>query len=258
MAKNTDNTIQILNTPITGTLPAELLKKVVEKMAKKGKIFIATPNPEFLVFANDNPWFKRVLGEADYLIPDGIGLVWGSKMLKLFGRLGKVIPGRLSGADFMVDLSREAANRNWSVYLVGGKPGIAKKALANLRIACPGLKGYADAGPELTLNGDLLGPSDEVESLVSRINARHPDLLFVALGMGKQEKFIVDNFGKMKVGLAMGVGGAFDYLSGMTRRAPFFVQRMGFEWLWRLVCEPWRIRRQMRLFRFVWLLLTKN
>jgi N-acetylglucosaminyldiphosphoundecaprenol N-acetyl-beta-D-mannosaminyltransferase len=120
------------------------------------------------------------------------------------------------------------------------------------------LKGWANPGPILSLNLKklILEPITEIKKLIEDINEKQPDFLFVALNMGKQEKFIADNWKNLKIKLGVGIGGAFDYLSGEVKRAPLFWQKTGFEWFYRLLREPWRWKRQLSLLKFIWLVLT--
>lgn len=148
-----------------------------------------------------------------------------------------------------------AAKKNWTVYLLGGYPGVAKKTLKVLKRKYPGLKGWAGPGPKISNKKFRIISS---EFWLNKINQKKPDLLFVAFGMGKQEKFIADNWKKLDVKLAIGVGGAFDYLSGEVPRAPQWMRKIGFEWFYRLIREPWRWRRQLALLKFAGLIFKEK
>ncbi|MBU3957203.1 WecB/TagA/CpsF family glycosyltransferase [Patescibacteria group bacterium] len=246
MLKKELDMVKIATQTLTGTSEKRLLEFLTSRIAQGKKTFVVTPNPEFFVFARHNPWFEAILKKADLAVPDGIGLIWASRFL------GQPIKERISGTDLMEKLCRKAAKKKWSVYLLGGEAGVAKKTLVVLKKRYPGLQGWADSGPRI----DILG--SEAKESIRKINSKKPDLLFVAFGMGKQEKFITDNWGKLKVTLAMGVGGAFDYLSGQVPRAPEWVREAGLEWLFRLFRQPWRWKRQLRLIEFVWLVLKQR
>lgn len=263
VVKNTNNTRQkegniakILGFTLNSSSSGEVLKSLASRLESNKKIFVVTPNPEFLVFGRDHSWFAKILNESDFAIPDGIGLVWASRLLSQKPGIEK----RVSGTDLMQELCKEAVHRGWSVYFLGGPPGVAESAAQKMKQRYPGLKYFVDEGPNLTLDAGtgLLGPQKEVAKVVENINRRSPDLLFVAFGMGKQEKFISDSWAKLNVRLAMGIGGAFDYISGKVPRAPLFVRKMGFEWLYRLLKQPWRIKRQLSLMRFVALVLRER
>jgi N-acetylglucosaminyldiphosphoundecaprenol N-acetyl-beta-D-mannosaminyltransferase len=249
-------TAQILGIWLSGTSEDELLKYLASRLTEAKKTFIVTPNTEFSVYAQRHTWFCRILNSADIAIPDGIGLIWASSFL--YGR-GL---DRIHGTDLMEKLCRLAAKQGWTVYLLGGQSGIAGLALENLKKRYSGLRGWAETGPDLRLGTpacrqagwDLRIAGEWVE----KINQKKPDLLFVGFGMGKQEKFIADNWGKLEVKLAMGVGGAFDYFSGNVPRAPKVLRRAGLEWLYRLIRQPWRVRRQLALVKFVWLVIKEK
>ncbi len=250
------NIATILGFTLNSSSSSEVLKSLASRLESKKKTFVVTPNPEFLVFGKDHPWFAKILNESDFAIPDGIGLVWASRLLGKKSRIEK----RVSGTDLMQELCKEAAGQGWSVYFLGGRPGVAELAAQKLKQRYAGLKFFVDEGSNLSLDAGtgLLGPQEEVAKVVENINRRSPDLLFVAFGMGKQEKFVSDSWTKLNVRLAMGVGGAFDYISGQVPRAPLFVRKMGFEWFYRLIQQPWRLKRQLNLIRFIGLVVREK
>ncbi|MBM3205430.1 WecB/TagA/CpsF family glycosyltransferase [Candidatus Shapirobacteria bacterium] len=292
---------------ISNPLP-ELLGLIEQRLTHNQRTFIVTPNPEFMVWSFKNPWFKRLLIQSDIAIPDGVALFWAKEVLRKKGFFSRLFWGfgtglkvifqgwgekRISGTDLTEKLCQLAARKNWTVYFLGGRPGIAQKTLKILQKKYPGLRGWAESGPKLEMaNGQwlmgkkeikmkdtsdggspelvsghdsrkgTLSPRDfmssEVKKWVEKINQFYPDLLFVAFGMGKQEKFIADNWGQLKIKLGMGIGGAFDYLSGEVKRAPQWIQKIGLEWSYRLLKEPWRWKRQLSLLKFIWLVLKKK
>jgi len=269
--KKDGNIFKILEIELIGNSLKEVLGLIEQRIAKKQRTFVVTPNPEFLVFSREAPWFKRILTRSDIAIPDGVALLWAREVLKknsLFGRLLigfltglKVIfagwgQKRINGTDLMEKLCQLAAGKGWGVYLLGGKPGIAQKTLEILQNRYPGLRGWAQTGPQLKLEAENTENTSGV--VLGDINQKTPDLLFVAFGMGKQEKFISDNWEKLNVRVAMGVGGAFDFLSGRVKRAPRWVQNLGFEWFYRLARQPWRIYRQLSLGKFIFLVLKER
>lgn len=218
---------------------------------------IFTPNPEMLVAAQKDGYFRNVLNSGSLNICDGRGIELLAKK--------KLV--RIPGIDFFLDLCAFAARENRSVYLLGsGDTSVIIDAAAELRRQFPGLHitGF-HPGPRMT-NGewsDTTPPSyDSAENnaIMAEINATHPDILFVAFGHGKQEKWIAENLRKMpSVKIAMGVGGAFDLLGGKVGRAPLFLRRLGLEWLWRLMHEPRRIGRIWNAtVKFLYLFLTQK
>jgi N-acetylglucosaminyldiphosphoundecaprenol N-acetyl-beta-D-mannosaminyltransferase len=190
-----------------------------------GLKFVVTPNPEFLVKAVKDNEFKEILNSADIAIPDGSKLIWASK---------NAIKEKVTGVDLMESLCEVCERKSLTVGLIGGHEKIALRTAECLNKSMPKLK--IKTWEE---------PSQDV---------RHVDVLFVALGMGKQEKWIFNNKNMLEkngVRLAMGVGGAFDYISGAVPRAPKFMRNHGLEWLFRLIRQPWRIKRQLALVEFV-------
>ena len=264
----------------------------VEERVKYNKVGqITTPNPEQVVLAQKDEEFRRVLNNAGLNICDGIGLVWAVKLLGKKGvrdrfskdcfepfnenngnKIGQVpqistdfAPSRLSGVDLMLEMCRLAGKKGWKVFLLGGKEEAAEKTVETLhatneRDLNPTVETlHATSLPNVKMSFDF-GSVDianetekERKEVISKINQFKPNLLFVAYGAPWQEKWIARNLPKLKVNVAMGVGGAFDYISGKVGRAPGFVRKIGLEWLWRLGREPWRIKRQLGLVRFLWL-----
>lgn len=240
----------ILGVAVSSTSEGEVLKLVRGWIReKKGKRLIFTPNSEMLVAADEDSSFKEILNRADINIPDGMGLVLASR--------GK-IKSRVTGIDVMAGLMGMAAKEGLRVFLLGGEGDEAKEAAKKFSSIKDQFSNKfeieADAGPKRILEAS----QPEKEALIKKINKFRPDLLFVAFGHGKQERWLVENLDSLNIKVGMGVGGAFNYLAGRTQRPPRWVGEMGMEWLWRLVQEPWRWRRQMKLFRFWWLVLAEK
>lgn len=254
------------------------LLKIIEKRVERGeKIRVYTPNPEMVVLGLKDQSFGKILNKGDYNLPDGAYLFWArwieeerkalkkekKKGMGLRERLRRsgfwlgvrgafelhfrgLARQRLAGADFMVDLCRLANKRGWGVFLLGAAPGVAQKAGERLKRMIPGLKiEGCFAG-----DGSPQGDKETVGYIKKVAKNRKIHLLFVAYGMGKQERWIARNLPKIPVNLAMGVGGSFDYLVSVPR-APLWMRERGLEWLYRLIRQPWRLRRQLLLFRFI-------
>lgn len=241
--------------------------------SKKKLLYIVTPNPEQLVYAQKDKHFAQILNNADVAIPDGIGLVVA---MRLFSRLPTThypstssgsraeprdqLPAtkRIPGVEFMEDLVAMAAAKGWPVALIGGRGGVAGEALERLKKKYPGLSGWVRELPELSIGdlGDLSNLSN-LSNLREKIRKMKTKLVFVGLGAPKQE-FLIERLMSYVLHptspiVFMSVGGSFDIISGRTLRAPWLVRGMGIEWLWRLVREPWRWRRQVALVKFLWL-----
>lgn len=220
--------------------------------------YLVTPNPEFVVDCQHDREFMEIINQADLSIPDGVGLVIAQRMseftyshfllIRFFQLVihaiyllflttlhlpGSPVNSRLSGSDLFLGLCQLAAQKNYRVFLLGGREGIAERTASYLKSQLPGLNIVGTFSGDANLSGDLL--------TLSAIGNQHIDLLFVAYGHPRQEKWIKRNIAKLNVGVAMGVGGAFDFYSGdlpLIKRAPAFLRLRGLEWLWRLCLEP--------------------
>lgn len=229
--------ITMLNVPIDAITRAEARACISSFLDEEKSHLITTPNPEMLVASHRDPEFRRVLRSADLAVPDGTGLVIMSRLM------GGRIPERITGVDLVFDIADLAAKKGRSVFLLGGDPGAAQAAAETLRARYPGLMVVgAERGGPITFDGQGTPRIDP--AVVERIHAARPDVLFVAFGHGKQERWLAENLaGLPSVRIGIGVGGAFEFVSGMVKRAPKFVRMIGFEWLWRLIGQPRRIRR---------------
>jgi len=246
--------LEILGVKIS---PISLKKAVsqVEKWLKTSKQHqIVTPNPEQVVLAQKDLFFKKVLNQADLAIVDGIGLVWAIKAQT--NNLNTKVE-RVSGVDLMVALCRLARRFGGRIFLLGGHEA-AKKTAEKLSAGWPiengRLKIQSHPGAKNIKQESL----SERQEIIKKINDFEPHLLFVAYGAPWQEIWIKDNLSNLKVKVAMGVGGAFDYISGKVPRAPEFIRNLGLEWLFRLLSQPRRIKRHLGLIRFIWLVVTKG
>ena len=233
--------MQILGVRIDEVTKQQSLEKAREFLYSDKSHKIFTPNPEMLVDARRDPSFGAVLNDSDLNLCDGFGL-WLAT-----GRRAE----RITGVDFMLDLCALAEKESKSVYLLGSwSDDVVKKTAQVLQEKFPYLKivGF-HSGINVTIeqcnNKTILKYSqDENESLIYDIITKAPDIMFVAFGHLKQEKWIAQNLRDLpSVKIAMGVGGAFDFISGNVKRAPKWMRKIGLEWVWRLVREPKRIGR---------------
>ena len=238
--------VNILGVKIDDVAIPQIVDQVKEWLASQGetlsaqKHYIVTPNPEIVMMAQKDPKLKEIIKKADLAIPDGVGL-------KLSGDIECTSPG----IDTMEALVSLAAEKGVATGFLGGEEGVAKKTAECLQKKYKNLKVvFAESGGEVDKEGKLLKSPKELKLLKC-------DLLFVAFGPPKQEKWIFDNLQKIPVKVAMGVGGSFDLISGKIPRAPVLIRKLGFEWLFRLIMQPWRIKRQLALIKYVLLLIIR-
>ncbi|MDI3316776.1 MAG: WecB/TagA/CpsF family glycosyltransferase [Bacillota bacterium] len=198
---------------------------------------VLTPNPEMIMAAQADPHLRRWLEEADLLAPDGVGVLWAA------GRLGHPLRERVTGVDLLERLLAEGAAEGLRLFLLGGAPQVAEQAARTIERRYPGVRvvgthhGYFEA--------------DEESYVLDTIRALQPQLLVAGMGMGRDPRWLVAHREETGAAVGMGVGGALDVLAGVTRRAPAWMIRARLEWLYRLVRQPSRWRRQLALPRFV-------
>lgn len=236
--------VSILGVRVDPVRPEQAVALVDAYIRGGGTHHIVTVNPEFVVQARGDQDFRQVLNGADLAIADGVGLLLAARVL------GRPLPGRVTGVELVERTAALAAEQGYTVYLLGAADGVAEAAAAVLRRRHPRLQvvGVYAGSPH---------PSHDLD-IIQRVRAANPDILFVAYGAPAQDLWIRRNRAALDVPVAVGVGGTFDYLSGRVPRAPGLVRRLGFEWLYRLVRQPWRWRRQLRLPLFVLLVLAER
>lgn len=260
------NQIDILGVPVDTLDFYQTLRKIGEFVESKKPYQIATVNAEFIMAAQKDRELLEILNNTDLNTPDGAGPIWAarylhtvksqkSKVIKffwlkitllavIFNRkwLHSEIKERVTGIDLMWEIANMAQERGWSIYLLGAGEGVAKEVAEKLTTLYPRLK----------VVGAYAGKPDE-KGLVEKIAKTKPDILFVAFGNPKQEKFIYKNKAKLNAKVMIGVGGSFDFIVGRAKRAPKIFQKLGLEWLYRLIREPKRWDRILTAFpRFVW------
>jgi N-acetylglucosaminyldiphosphoundecaprenol N-acetyl-beta-D-mannosaminyltransferase len=239
------NSITVLNVRVDDVTLSEALAQVDEWMTEPRVHHIVTINPEFVIAAQDHPEFATLLAHSDMNLPDGANLVRAAR------RQGMPLRERVAGTDFVWYLCGVAAACGWRIFLLGGRNGVGEATAARLRARYPHINivGTYEGSP---------APEEEQE-IVQRVNASGAELLFVAYGAPAQDLWIRRNREKLThVRVAIGVGGAFDYIAQRVRRAPPWMQRIGLEWLFRLLMQPWRARRQWALVRFTLKVLRES
>ncbi len=227
-------TVNILGVHVNKYTMDEAVALASLYLDEEGFNMIFTPNSEILLYASNNPEFANVLNSADMVIPDGIGVVYGAKIL------GNPISERVAGFDLVCTLLPIMEKKGKSLYLLGAKPGVAEAAAENL------LKQY----PNLKIAGTHDGYFDNDDEVIDDINKKSPDFLMVCLGFPKQENWIYNNRERLNVKLAIGAGGCLDVFAGTVQRAPEFYCNHGIEWLYRLIKQPSRFMRMLALPKF--------
>ncbi|HEY64531.1 MAG TPA: WecB/TagA/CpsF family glycosyltransferase [Caldilineae bacterium] len=214
----------------------ETLARLAEFVAEGTPHHVVTVNPEYVIASRRIPEFRAALEAADLCLADGFGLLWAGWVL------GRPLPERVAGSDLLPRIAQRAAREGWRLFLLGAQPGVAQRAAEMLRARYP----------ELQVVGTYPGSPAEEEApdIIRRVRVARPDLLFVAYGAPAQDLWIARHRDELAVPVMMGVGGAFDFIAGVAKRAPLWMQRIGLEWLHRLIHEPWRWRRMLALPHF--------
>lgn len=212
------------------------LQRVRTFLQTEGLKTIFTPNTEMVMAALKDRELLQLLNKGDLVVPDGIGLVYASR------KYGNPLPERVAGYDLMMEILNVLSMEGKSIFLLGGEPGIAQKAAEKIKHFFQGIQ----------VKGCYHGFFDEQENdrIIEKINSLKPDVLFVAMGAPKQEKWIYRFKDKLNVRIAMGVGGSFDVLAGRVKRAPAVFRKLGLEWFYRLITQPWRAKRMTALPKF--------
>ena len=229
-------TIKILDISITSIRKETLLQQIDNHFREQnGNLFIVTANPEIIITAKKTPSYKDVLATADYILPDGIGVMIAAKIL------GTPLQQKLPGFELMHDFLSYANTHDKSVYFYGAKPGVAEQAADNA------VAQYN----ELNVAGFMDGYTKKGTEVANEIAATNPDFVFVAMGAPLQELWISKFKDLFPTSVLIGVGGSLDVLSGSVKRAPKFWTSNNIEWLYRLVTQPTRAKRMLKIPLFL-------
>jgi N-acetylglucosaminyldiphosphoundecaprenol N-acetyl-beta-D-mannosaminyltransferase len=245
MSLDNMESIKILGIKINKVTNKEAFDYFVELLKENETSSIFTPNPEIVMMAQKDDELKKAIFESNLVIPDGIGLIFASKLYNLG------LSERVTGFDLMNKMLEYSNRRKLKVFLLGAKPGVAEEAKKNVN----------DKYKNINIVGTHHGYFDEKESLevLDLVNEKKPDILFVALGASRQEKWINQNKKIINASVAMGVGGALDVWAGDVKRAPEIFIKLNLEWLYRLIKQPSRFKRILEIPKFmVKVLLNKQ
>ncbi|NLK36952.1 MAG: WecB/TagA/CpsF family glycosyltransferase [Epulopiscium sp.] len=230
-------TTQVLKVPFDVVTMSEAVERALKFLEDGRSHIICTPNPEIVMEAQTDKELLQILRAADMVIPDGIGVVWASRYSQY------PLKERVAGYDLVQKLFSQIKDTEYTVYFLGGAPGVANTAAKRMMKQYPGLKivgvhnGYFDAKEE--------------KKIIYEIKKLAPSILLVGLGAPKQEKWIYENMRLIGAKVCIGVGGSFDVMAGTVKRAPAIFQKFGLEWFYRLISQPSRFFRMMRLPKFV-------
>ncbi len=207
-----------------------------EELAKgPGCAYVVTPNPEIVNMARQDPAYGAILNGAGLVLPDGIGVVHAAKIL------GTPLQGRVPGIDFATGLVARMAETGLRLYLLGAKPGVAEQAAENLK----------QTHPNLIVCGTHDGYFQDAAPVVEAVKAAQADVVFVCLGAPKQERWMAEYGPATGAHLLVGLGGVLDVYAGNVKRAPAVWQKLGLEWCYRLLHQPSRIGRMVKLPLFL-------
>ncbi len=229
--------VEILGVKVDAVTMAQAVERVASLIAADKPSMVATANAEMLLRATHDDELKNILNAANLVVPDGAGTVWAAH------HLGKFMPERVAGFDLVQELMKIAPAKSWKFFLFGAAPGIADKAKLKAESLYPGIKivgtrnGYFTAADEPTI--------------IEQIKSSRPDVLLAALGVPKQEKWLSAHMNELSVPVSIGVGGTFDVMAGVVKRAPLWMQRAKLEWLFRALLQPSRAGRLIALPKFV-------
>jgi N-acetylglucosaminyldiphosphoundecaprenol N-acetyl-beta-D-mannosaminyltransferase len=212
----------------------EMAELIVRAALEGEPKYVVTPNAQHVVLLASDQYLRKIYADAAFVLPDGVSLLLAARLL------GQQIHQRIAGVDMFEGLCQRAAREGLRVFLLGGRPGSAESAAAKLLAGNPGLVVSGTCCPPLGFENDPVQQRD----IEDRIRAARPDLLFVAFGAPKQERWIYEHARNLGVPVAMGVGGSFEMVGGVVPRAPVWLQRMGAEWLYRFLREPRRMWRR--------------
>ena len=269
------SSINILNVKIDPVRANDVESLLCEIANQSTPGLICTPNTEFIMLAQKNKVFCEILNNSSLNLPDGIGVLWAAKfntfneistpvlrqILILLEWLFSIIiipifphffhtpiPERLSGSDFIWQVAEFASKNKYRVFLLGGGATIAERTALALQTKIP----------ELRIAGVHSGGIEDTREIIESINKTKSDIVLVAFGAPKQEKWLSENLIKTRCKFGVGLGGTFDFIAGTRKRAPMWMRKSGLEWLHRLIHEPLRIKRQMALPRFMFAILKSK
>lgn len=237
-----DSTVKLLGINVFALRMGEVLNIANEHIANRKKLLVGVVNVAKIVNAQKDPELRAALNEADLVLADGAPIIWLSRML------GDPLPERVAGIDIMYKLLQKANEKRYRAYFLGTKPDVLQKAIRTVRRDYPGIR--------IAGFGDGYFDKDQERSVAEDIRDSSADILFVGINSPKKENFLRNWRYFTNVPVCHGVGGSFDILAGVTRRAPLWMQKCGLEWLYRLIQEPRRMWRRYLITNTIFIKLS--
>lgn len=244
------NKVNICGVEIDNISFQETINNISGILEKEKNIFITTPNVHHIILLQKDQEFKKIYQEASLVLADGMPLIWASKFL------GTPLKEKVSGSDLVPEICKFAAKKGYRLFFLGGRSGAVEKARENLIKIYPQIKIVGVYSPPFGFENN----TEENEKIVEMIKNARPEILLVGLGAPKQEKWIYRHYKETDVPVSIGVGVTFEFISGMVKRAPKWMQRVGLEWSWRLIMEPKRLWKRYLVWdvEFFWLVLKQK
>ena len=234
--------IEIMGVPFDNITMEEAMQAAQRLLEKPGAAYAVTPNAEIVYETLHDDALREIICKADLILPDGAGVVLASKML------GTPLKEKVAGIDFIEHLMKTLEHTDRSFYFLGSKPGVAELAAQKMK----------EKHPKLYICGMNDGYFKDEAPVIEKINAAKPDVLFVCLGAPKQELFMKNHLDELHIKLMIGLGGSLDSFAGTVKRAPKWMIRCNLEWLYRLIKEPKRFGRMLRLPKYLFAVLGKR
>lgn len=243
--------INVCGTEIDRYTFKEVVTKITDRAASGGEPqYVVTPNAQHILLLRQDPYLRKIYRDAFLVIPDGFSVICASWLLK------PPLPERVTGVDVFEQLCEIAPQKGLRIFLLGGRPGAADLTAQILKDRYPGIEIVGTDCPPLGFEKD----PKQNERISATIKAAAPDILLVGLGAPKQEYWIYEHYQSLGVPISLGIGGSFELISGMVKRAPQWMQDYGLEWLFRLSMEPRRLWRRYLIGNphFIWLVLQQR
>lgn len=236
--------VTILGVRVDCVSAEETLTVIDRFIASRRPHYIVTADASMVVTARHDPALRAIIEEADLVTPDGFGILWASRLLRT------PVPSKVSGVDLSSELCRLSASTGYRIFFFGAGPGVAEEAAGKMRVRFP--------GAQIVGTRDGFFTAAQEPEIVAQIQVAAPDIILVALGIPKQEKWIARHKEVLGAYVLIGVGGSFDVFSGRVSRASPWMQQHGLEWLYRLYKNPRKISKVMTLPEFAWLALRQR